>query len=251
MRKPIIGGNWKMNKTVRDAVQTVQDLRERIGGVEGVEVVVFPPFTVLGPVEKALKGTSIGLGAQNMYWETEGSYTGEISAPMLVDLGCRYVILGHSERRQYFGETDDGINRKIKSALTFGLTPVVCVGETLKQRKEGSFKRIVESQLELCLKGIDSQEADRIVIAYEPVWAIGTGLTASPQQAEEMHSFVRKLLAKVFGGDLADSMRVQYGGSVKPENMKELMREPDIDGALVGGASLDASSFAKIVKYEE
>jgi len=240
-----------MNKTAREAVQTVQDLRERIGGVEGVEVVVFPPFTVLGPVEKALKGTSIGLGAQNMYWETEGPYTGEISTPMLVDLGCRYVILGHSERRQYFGETDDGINRKIKSALTFGLTPVVCVGETLKQRKEGSFKRIVESQLELCLKGIDSGEADRIVIAYEPVWAIGTGLTASPQQAEEMHSFVRKLLAKVFGGDLADSMRVQYGGSVKPENMKELMREPDIDGALVGGASLDASSFAKIVKYEE
>lgn len=240
-----------MNKTVRDAVQTVQDLRKRIGGVEGIEVVVFPPFTVLGPVEKALKGTSIGLGAQNMYWETEGSYTGEISAPMLVDLGCRYVILGHSERRQYFGETDDGINRKIKSALTFGLTPVVCVGETLKEREEDNHKRIVESQLELCLKGIDSQEADRIVVAYEPVWAIGTGLTASPQQAEEMHSFVRKLLAKVFGGDLADSMRVQYGGSVKPENMKELMREPDIDGALVGGASLDASSFAKIVKYEE
>ena len=240
-----------MNKTARDAVQVVQDLRKRIGGVEGVEVVVFPPFTVLGPVEKVLKGTSIGLGAQNMYWETEGPYTGEISAPMLVDLGCRYVILGHSERRQYFGETDDGINRKIKSALTFGLTPVVCVGETLKQREEGSFKRIVESQLELCLKDIDSQGADRIVIAYEPVWAIGTGLTASPQHAEEMHSLVRKLLAKVFGKDLADSIRVQYGGSAKPENIGELMREPDIDGALVGGASLDASSFAKIVKYEE
>ncbi len=251
MRKPIIGGNWKMNKTVGDAVQTVQDLRKRIGGVEGVEVVVFPPFTVLGPVEKVLKGTSIGLGAQNMYWETEGPYTGETSAPMLVDLGCRYVILGHSERRQYFGETDERINRKIKSALTFGLTPVVCVGETLKQREEGSFKRIVENQLELCLKDIDSQGADRIVIAYEPVWAIGTGLTASPQQAEEMHSLVRKLLAKIFGKDLADSIRVQYGGSAKPENIGELMREPDIDGALVGGASLDASSFAKIVKYEE
>ena len=240
-----------MNKTVGDAVQTVQDLRKRIGGVEGVEVVVFPPFTVLGPVEKVLKGTSIGLGAQNMYWETEGPYTGETSAPMLVDLGCRYVILGHSERRQYFGETDERINRKIKSALTFGLTPVVCVGETLKQREEGSFKRIVENQLELCLKDIDSQGADRIVIAYEPVWAIGTGLTASPQQAEEMHSLVRKLLAKIFGKDLADSIRVQYGGSAKPENIGELMREPDIDGALVGGASLDASSFAKIVKYEE
>ena len=246
-----MGGNWKMNKTAREAVQTVEDLKDRIEGVEGIEVVVFPPFTVLGVVEKVLRGSSIGVGAQNMYWEAGGSYTGEISAPMLVDLGCRYVILGHSERRQYFGESDEGINKKIKSALTFGLIPVVCVGETLKERKEGSFKRVVETQLNLCLKEVSPEEAEPMVIAYEPVWAIGTGITASSQQAEEMHSFVRELLAKLFGGDLADSLRIQYGGSVKPQNIKELMREPDIDGALVGGASLDASSFARIVKYEE
>ena len=251
MRKPIMGGNWKMNKTAREAVQTVEDLKDRIEGVEGIEVVVFPPFTVLGVVEKVLRGSSIGVGAQNMYWEAGGSYTGEISASMLVDLGCRYVILGHSERRQYFGESDEGINKKIKSALTFGLIPVVCVGETLKERKEGSFKRVVETQLNLCLKEVSPEEAEPMVIAYEPVWAIGTGITASSQQAEEMHSFVRELLAKLFGGDLADSLRIQYGGSVKPQNIKELMREPDIDGALVGGASLDASSFARIVKYEE
>ncbi len=251
MRKPIMGGNWKMNKTSSEAVQIIEDFREKMEGVKGTEVVVFPPFTLLGLAEKVLRGSSIGLGAQNMYWETGGSYTGEISAPMLVDLGCKYVILGHSERRQYFGESNEGINRKIKSALTFELIPVVCVGERVKERKEGSFKRVVEAQLNLCLKGITSQEAERMVIAYEPVWAIGTGVTATPEQAEEMHSFVRKLLAKLFGEDLADSMRIQYGGSVKPENIKELMREPDIDGALVGGASLDASSFAKIVKYRE
>jgi triosephosphate isomerase len=246
-----MGGNWKMNKTAREAVQTLEDLRESVEGVEGIEMVVFPPFTVLGLAEKVLRGSSIGLGAQNMHWEAGGSYTGEISAPMLVDLGCRYVILGHSERRQYFGESNEGINKKIRSALSFELIPVVCVGETLKERKEGSFKRVVETQLELCLKGIDSEEAHRLVIAYEPVWAIGTGVTATPEQAEEMHSFVRKLLAKLFGENLADSMRIQYGGSVRPENIKELMREPDIDGALIGGASLDASSFAKIVKYGE
>jgi len=251
LRKPIMGGNWKMNKTAREAVQTIEDLRERMEGVEEIEVVVFPPFTVLGLAEKILRDSSIGLGAQNMHWEAGGSYTGEISAPMLVDLGCRYVILGHSERRQYFGESDERVNKKIKSALTFELIPVVCVGETLKERKEGSFKRVVETQLNLCLKGIGPEEAERMVIAYEPVWAIGTGVTATPEQAEEMHSFVRELLAKLFGEDLADSMRIQYGGSVKPQNIKELMREPDIDGALVGGASLDASSFARIVKYGE
>ena len=251
MRKPIMGGNWKMNKTAREAVQTIEDLRERMEGVEEIEVVVFPPFTVLGLAEKILRDSSIGLGAQNMHWEAGGSYTGEISAPMLVDLGCRYVILGHSERRQYFGESDERVNKKIKSALTFELIPVVCVGETLKERKEGSFKRVVETQLNLCLKEVSPEEAERMVIAYEPVWAIGTGVTATPEQAEEMHSFVRELLAKLFGEDLADSMRIQYGGSVKPQNIKELMREPDIDGALVGGASLDASSFARIVKYGE
>lgn len=251
MRKPIMGGNWKMNKTAREAVQTMEDLRERMEGLEGIEVVVFPPFTVLGLAEKILRDSSIGLGAQNMHWEAGGSYTGEISAPMLVDLGCRYVILGHSERRQYFGESDERVNKKIKSALTFELIPVVCVGETLKERKEGSFKRVVETQLNFCLKGIGPEEAERMVIAYEPVWAIGTGVTATPEQAEEMHSFVRGLLAKLFGEDLADSMRIQYGGSVKLQNIKELMREPDIDGALVGGASLDASSFARIVKYGE
>ncbi len=240
-----------MNNTTKEAVEMIADLRQRIGGAEGVEVVIFPPFTALSVVEKALRGSRIGLGGQNMYWEEKGAYTGEVSASMLVEVGCKYVILGHSERRQRFGERDEGINKKIKCALSCGLTPLVCVGETLEERNEGKFKEVIENQVKLSLDGFGPDEAKRMIIAYEPVWAIGTGLTATPREAEEMHCFVRELLAEAFGENVAHSMRIQYGGSVKPENMKELMREPNIDGALVGGASLDAASFSKIVRYEE
>ena len=251
MRRPIFGGNWKMHKTVKEAVSTVEDLKKEIGDIEGVEVVVFPPFTALDAVKAVLKETRIGLGAQNMYWEEKGAYTGEISPLMLLETGCRYVILGHSERRQYFGETNLGINKKLKAAFSLGLVPVVCVGERLEERKNGKAEEVVVVQLRECLEKVDLQKAQKLVIAYEPVWAIGTGETATPQQAQEMHRLIRGVLLELLGEELAASIRIQYGGSVKPENIKDLMRQSDIDGALVGGASLQASSFARIIRYKE
>ncbi|MEA1964460.1 MAG: triose-phosphate isomerase [Candidatus Aerophobetes bacterium] len=251
MRKPIIGGNWKMNKTLGEAIHLVEELKGEIGNKTGkVEVVIFPPFTLLRVLQPLLKETEIGLGAQNMYWEREGAYTGEISALMLLDAGCSYVILGHSERREYFKETDEKINKKLITALSFGLTPIVCVGEKLEERKRGEAEEIVEKQLRRCLKGISSENVEKVVIAYEPVWAIGTGETATPDEAQEMHYFIREKLKSLWK-DKAELIRIQYGGSVKPENIKELMRQSDIDGALVGGASLRADSFAKIIKYKE
>jgi len=248
MRVPIVGGNWKMNKTINEAINTVEDLKTKLEGVEGVEIVVFPPFTALKMLQGLLQGSNIGLGAQNMYYEEKGAYTGEISPLMLQDVGCRYVILGHSERRGYFGETDELINKKLKTALSFEFTPVVCVGEKLEERKAGRATEIVEAQVRKCLQGIGPEEVKRVVIAYEPVWAIGTGETATPSQAGEMHRFIRKILKELYGEELANFIRIQYGGSVKPENIKGLMKEEDIDGALVGGASLNTESFAKIVK---
>jgi len=248
MRVPIIGGNWKMNKTINEAINTVEDLKTKLEGVEGVEIVIFPPFTALKMLQGLLQGSNIGLGAQNMYYEEKGAYTGEISPLMLQDVGCRYVILGHSERRGYFGETDELINKKLKTALSFEFTPVVCVGEKLEERKAGRATEIVEAQVRKCLQGIGPEEVKRVVIAYEPVWAIGTGETATPSQAGEMHRFIRKILKELYGEELANFIRIQYGGSVKPENIKGLMKEEDIDGALVGGASLNTESFAKIVK---
>ncbi len=248
MRVPIVGGNWKMNKTINEAINTVEDLKTKLEGVEGVEIVIFPPFTALKMLQGLLQGSNIGLGAQNMYYEEKGAYTGEISPLMLQDVGCRYVILGHSERRGYFGETDELINKKLKTALSFEFTPVVCVGEKLEERKAGRATEIVEAQVRKCLQGIGPEEVKRVVIAYEPVWAIGTGETATPSQAGEMHRFIRKILKELYGEELANFIRIQYGGSVKPENIKGLMKEEDIDGALVGGASLNTESFAKIVK---
>jgi len=251
LRKPVFGGNWKMNKMVKESIEAVKQLKEELGDVEGVEVAIFPPFTSLWAVKKIIEDSRIGLGAQNMYWGEKGAYTGEISPYMLLDAGCKYVILGHSERRQYFGETDAGVNRKIKAALSLGLTPVVCVGESLKEREAGRAEEVVESQVKKCLEGLDLQQIKKLIIAYEPVWAIGTGKIATPHQAQEMHSFIRGILEELWGKKICSSMRIQYGGSVKPENIKELMKQPDIDGALVGGASLIINSFVKIVKYEE
>lgn len=251
MRKPVFGGNWKMNKTVKESMEVVKQLKEEIGDVRRVEVVIFPPFTSLWAVKKIIEDSRIGLGAQNMYWEEKGAYTGEVSPLMLLDAGCKYVILGHSERRQYYGETDAGVNRKIKAALSLGLIPVVCVGESLEERKAGRAEEVVESQVKKCLEGLDLPQAQKLIIAYEPVWAIGTGKIATPHQAQEMHSFIREILEQLWGKEISSSTRIQYGGSVKPENIKDLMRQPDIDGALVGGASLKIDSFVKIVKYEE
>ncbi len=251
MRKPIIGGNWKMNKTYKEAEELVKGLILQIGNYDEVEVAIFPPFPYLQKIKSLLEGTQIGLGAQNMFWEEKGAYTGEVSPSMLVDVGCGYVILGHSERRQYFKETDEEINRKIKKALEFNLTPILCVGEKLEERKRGKAKEVVESQLKGCTLGLNGLQLKKVVIAYEPVWAIGTGETATPEQAQEMHEFIRELLGELAGEEIAESIRIQYGGSVKPDNIKDLMAQPDVDGALVGGASLDIDSFSSIVKYKE
>jgi len=249
VRKPIIGGNWKMNKTSMEAENLVRKLILELNSYEDVETVVFPPFPYLQKVKTLLQGTGIAVGAQNMFWEEKGAYTGEVSPLMLVDVGCRYVILGHSERREYFGETDEKVNRKIKAALKFGLRPLVCIGEKLEERKKGLAEKVVESQLRGSLSGLNPSQISQIVIAYEPVWAIGTGETATPQQAQKMHKFIREILERICGEKIAQSVRIQYGGSVRPDNIRELMDQPDIDGALVGGASLDAISFVKIVKY--
>lgn len=251
MRRPIFGGNWKMHKTLREAVDTVEQLIKEVEHLNEVEVVICPPFTALSAVGELVKGTGIALGAQNMHEEEKGAYTGEVSPSMLLDVGCEYVILGHSERRHCFGEKDNEINRKVKAALSFGLIPILCVGERLEERKAGEARKIVEAQLEKCLEGVNLENGERLVIAYEPVWAIGTGETATPEQAQEMHRFVRDILMELLGKEIALSIRIQYGGSVKPENIKGLMRQSDIDGALVGGASLDASSFARIIRYKE
>jgi triosephosphate isomerase len=216
-----------------------------------VEVAVCPPFPYLIPVAKALQGTTIKVGGQNMHWEEEGAFTGEVSPRMLKDAGCHFVIMGHSERRQFFGETDEKINKKIKKALSIGLAPIVCVGELLAEREAGTTEKVIRTQLEGCFKNLTPEEMKKLVIAYEPVWAIGTGKTATPEQAQEVHRFIRGWLSGAFGKDAAESIRIQYGGSVKPDNAKALMSQPDIDGALVGGASLKADGFAAIVRAAE
>ena len=250
-RVPFMAGNWKMNKTVGEAVELVKELKVSIAGVEGVEVAVAPPFTALYAVRKELEGSSIRLAAQNLYWEEKGAYTGEISSLMLKELGCHYVIIGHSERRQYFGETDVTVNKRIKAALSQGLIPILCIGETLKEREEEKTFAVIDSQLGNGLKGIGEREMERMVIAYEPVWAIGTGKTATPQQAEEVHQFIRQRLEKLYTRGVAEEVRIQYGGSVTPENVKGLMSQKNIDGALVGGASLKSEPFSKIVRFKE
>ena len=240
-----------MYMTTADAVALVKQLQTLLEGTDTVEVVVCPPFTALPAVGEALKGSGIGLGAQNMHWEKEGAFTGEVSPVMLKDLGCRYVILGHSERRQYFGEDDFLVNRKLSVALEHGLTPIVCIGETLAERQDGRTLQIVERQLQGGLSNNPPETAYGITLAYEPVWAIGTGHTATTEQAAEVHSFIRKRLAELWGEATATAVRILYGGSVKSDNIDGLMAEPDIDGALVGGASLKADSFARIVRFEK
>ncbi len=248
MRKPIVAGNWKMNKTAAEAVELVQALKRDLAACQGVEVVICPPFTALAAAGAALAGTALGLGAQNMHWEKSGAFTGEVSAAMLRELACRYVIVGHSERRSLFGETDAGVNRKARAALAAGLRPIVCVGETLAQRQANQTEAVVTAQVRDGLQGIGAGELRQCVLAYEPVWAIGTGLTAAPEQAQAVHRLIRGLLAELADEKTAQLIRIQYGGSVKPANAKELFSQPDIDGGLIGGAALDAASFMAIIK---
>lgn len=247
-RRPIVAGNWKMNKTSGEALALAGDIARALGDFEPVDVVLCPPFTALHAVSRAIGGTRIALGAQNLHWEKAGAFTGEIAAAQLLDAGCAHVIIGHSERRQFFGETDDTVSRRLGAALAAGLTPIVCVGETLDQRKTGRTEAVIREQVQKGLAGLDADALGRLVIAYEPVWAIGTGMTATPDQAQDTHAFIRGLLKSMAGEAVAGAVRIQYGGSVKPANAKELFGRPDIDGGLIGGASLDAASFVAIVK---
>ncbi len=248
MRRPIIAGNWKMNKTAGEAVKLVEGLKNELRDVKNIDIVACPPFTALKEVAKVICGTNIYLGAQNVHWEDSGAFTGEISASMLKELGCRYAIIGHSERRAYFGETNEGVNKRTRAALKYNLIPIVCVGERLEQREKGETFEVIKDHVENGLKGISAEEIRKIVIAYEPVWAIGTGKTATPEQAQEAHSFIRNLLQKLYNAALAALVRIQYGGSVKPDNIADLMAKADVDGALVGGASLKPESFVEIVR---
>ncbi len=248
MRKPIIAGNWKLNKTPHEAIVLANDLKREIVDVAGVDIVLCPPFTALADVADTLTDTGIALGAQNIFWEDAGAFTGEISGPMLKDLGVSYVIIGHSERRQFFNETNETVNKRLRAALKNGLAPIVCVGENLAQRESNKTFDIIKDHSEGSLSGLSSEEMKKVVLAYEPVWAIGTGKTATPDQAQEVHVFIRQLLGKMFNTEIANSVRIQYGGSVTPDNVVSLMAQADIDGALVGGASLKAPSFAAIVK---
>ena len=247
MRKPIIAGNWKMHLTLREAAALVQQLKATCEH-DAVDVVVCPPFTALASVGQLLQGSKIRLGAQDVHWEPQGAFTGEISPRMLADAGCAYVIVGHSERRQQFGETDQTVQRKLLAALQQQLTPIVCVGETLAERDANQTFPVITRQLDGGLGRISAQECAKLVLAYEPVWAIGTGRNATPAQAQEVHAMIRQWLAKRHGADVAESLRIQYGGSVNAANAESLLQQPDVDGALVGGASLKADAFSAIVK---
>lgn len=248
MRTPIVAANWKMHKTIREAIELTREVRRELLDVQGIEVVLCPPFTALSAVRDTLDVSWIKLGAQNMYFEAQGAFTGEISPPMVAEL-CQYVILGHSERRQYFGETDESVNKKTKAALAHGLIPIICVGENLEQNRAGQTATIVGGQVRAAFQGISHQEASRVIIAYEPVWAIGTGIAAEPAEVNRIIGIsIRGVLAELYDEETAQTIRVQYGGSVKPDNMADFARQPEIDGALVGGASLKAESFAAIVK---
>ena len=249
MRKPIIAGNWKMNKLILEAVELAREIKNRTGSVANKEIVLCPPFTALSSVKEVLEDSPIKLGAQNMHWEVRGAYTGEVSPMMLKDVGCTYVILGHSERRQYFGETNSIVKKKVRTAFSTGLVPIVCVGETLPEREKGETLRVLEEQVKIGLSELAREEGKGLVVAYEPVWAIGTGKTATPDQAEEAQRFIRKLLGQMFGGESAQAIRILYGGSINPDNISALMSCEDVDGGLVGGASLNVESFVKIVNY--
>lgn len=249
MRKPVIAGNWKLFKSIGESVALVNELKPLVANGHGVEIIVAPVFTALSRVSDAIKGSNISLAAQDCYWEEEGAFTGEVAPKLLKDAGCSNVIIGHSERRQYFGETDLTVNKKTKAAIAAGLNAIVCVGETLAERESEQTFSVIETQIQGSLAGLAADDFSHVVIAYEPVWAIGTGKTASDAQAQEVHAFIRQLMARLFNQSVADAVRILYGGSVKPENVKGLMAQVDIDGALVGGASLKAESFAAIATF--
>ena len=249
MRKALIAGNWKMFKTEGEAVLFVEELAPRVADVEDREILVCPPYVYIYPLIHALVGSPVMVGAQNVFWEDQGAFTGEVSAPMIRSTGARFAIVGHSERRQYFSETDESVNRRLTACLKATIAPIVCVGESLQEREAGKTLDVVGSQLRVGLKNVPSHETAHLVIAYEPVWAIGTGRTATPQIAQEVHAFIRGVLRELFGESPAEAVRILYGGSVKPDNVDDLMAQEDIDGALVGGASLDVTSFERIIRY--
>ncbi len=249
MRRPVIAGNWKMYKTQAETRAFFEAFRPLVAGSTHCDIVIAPPFTALAAAVAAASGSAISIAAQDVHWEAEGAFTGEVSARMLVEAGCRYVIIGHSERRQYFGETDEMVNKKARAALDADLVPMVCVGETLAQREAGETERVLERQFTAGLAALTGAQFSRIIIAYEPVWAIGTGRTATPEMAAEAHSFLRRLAATNFTPERAAALRILYGGSVKPDNIRGLMAQVEIDGALVGGASLNPQSFASIVNF--
>jgi triosephosphate isomerase len=251
LRRPIIAANWKMHKNVKEATQFVKEFKPLVEANKDVDIVLCVPFTALDAVSKELEGSKVYLGAQNMYYQDKGAFTGEIAPNMLLEFGTKYVIVGHSERREIFGETDELIKEKVNKALQIGLVPIMCVGETLEEREKGFTEAKCRKQIEAVFSGLDGKLAAQVVIAYEPIWAIGTGKTASSHDAEQTIAFIRNLLVGIIGEETAQEIRIQYGGSVKPENVKELMNQPNIDGALVGGASLDPQSFAKIVNFKE
>lgn len=246
-RKTFIAGNWKMNTTLDDAVELAKSVVDTVGSITEVDIAICPPYVNLSSVYEVIKGSNIKLGAQDVLWEKQGAYTGKICCGMLKSVGVTYVIIGHSEQRTYFHETDETVNKKAKAALADGLLPIVCIGETLDERKNGTMEAVVNTQIHAAFGGIIKEDALKCTIAYEPVWAIGTGETATPQQANEAHTFVRKILADIYDTDTAESIRIQYGGSMKPANAKELLEQPDVDGGLIGGASLKADLFAGII----
>lgn len=251
MRKINISGNWKLNKTIDETKLLITDLKEQVADAKKTEIVVCPTFVSLSTAAEVLAGSNIKLGAQNIFWEESGAFTGEISGSQLKAAGCAYVIIGHSERRQYFNETNKTVNKRLKAALQIGLLPIVCVGETLEQRESGKTFDVIANQVEGALENITDEEIQHVTVAYEPVWAIGTGKTATPDQAQEVHAFIREKISGLYNTDVSGNTTIQYGGSVKPSNALELLNQSDIDGALVGGASLDAESFAAIVHAAE
>lgn len=250
-RRLFVAGNWKMFTNATEAAALIKALKVKVLNIKKVDMAVCPPFTNLATVAELLKGSTIKLGAQNLFWEEKGAYTGEVSADMLRGVGCDCVIIGHSERRQYFGETDETVNRRLQRALVAGLQPIVCIGESLAQRQAGDMQKVVAGQVRGAFQNISAENFARVVLAYEPVWAIGTGVNATPEQAQEAHAFIRGVLVEMYGAERAAACRIQYGGSVKASNAKELLQQPDVDGALVGGASLEAEGFAAIIKAAE
>ena len=249
MRKPVIAGNWKMHNTISEALDLVRGVKFQVEGVMDVEIIVSPVYTALASVAAELKGSNINVASQNIFWEEKGAFTGEIAPNMITDAGCSHAIIGHSERRQYFGETDETVNKRVKASLAAGLIPILCVGETLEERDAGNTIAVVEAQIKGGLVDISAEDMAKIIVAYEPVWAIGTGKTATPDMAEDVHKQIRSIVSEISDAAIADGTRILYGGSVKPENVDELMAQPDIDGALVGGAALKADSFVRLVKF--